>query len=430
MKRSLLFCYLIFSVLVAMQASDVTYVFADIANQKGIVLNSVWTSDSIDEHTYWETTKAPFGHSKWDGNGLLVYKNGKFNLHSSRIISNVTLIFDNNSVVNNPNDTVLIWIAENKGTLSKLEITYQSEVQDSIIDTPTKIPSSLQWSMDTCEVMLQEENIFPTLTTNMPNTDGVEYASSNTEVATIDNTGKITLFSAGMTIISASFAGNTDYEVAEEATFVLLVSEPPLGEEYQGVWTLVTDMSQLSIGSKIIIAASNANKALSTVQNLKNRASVDVIKSTDKDTLVVNRGVQIITLEPGTTNNTWALSVGDMGYLYAASSSENQMKTQSQIDANASWMITLSNNGIAKMQAMGSNTHCFIKYNNGYQTFACFEKDDANIVLYGKDLSSVSTEVVESEIKQLSIKKAIRNHQIVILRDGIWYSLLGQPINE
>ena len=44
------------------------------------------------------------------------YKNGKFNLHSSRIISNVTLIFDNNSVVNNPNDTVLIWIAENKGT--------------------------------------------------------------------------------------------------------------------------------------------------------------------------------------------------------------------------------------------------------------------------------------------------------------------------
>lgn len=430
MKRSLLFCYLIFSSLVAMQAADVTYVFADIANEKGIVLNTVWTSDSIDEHTYWETTKASYGHSKWDGNGLLIYKNGKFNLYSSRIISNVTLIFDNKSVVKNPNDSVLIWIAENKGTLSKLEITYQTEEQDSIIDTPTKIPSTLQWSMDTCEVILEEENVFPTLATNMPNTDGVEYASSNTEVATIDNTGKITLLSAGLTIISASFAGNTNYEVAEAATFVLIVSEPPLGEEYHGVWTLVTDISQLSVGSKIIIAAANANKALSTLQNPKNRASVDIIKSTDKDTLIVNKGVQIITLEPGTTNNTWALSVGDMGYLYAASSSENQLKTQSHIDANASWLITISDNEIARMQAMGSNTHCFIKYNAGYQTFTCFEEDGANIVLYGKDLSSVSTAVVQSEITPLSIKKAIRNHQIVILRDGIWYSLLGQPIKE
>lgn len=430
MKRYLLFCYLIFSSLVAIQAADITYVFAEAAKEQGIILNTTWTSDSIDEHTFWETKKAPFGNSKWDGEGLLVYKNGKFNLYSSRVISGITLFFDNTSVVKNPNDTTFTWTAENKVTLSKLEITYRIEQQDSVADTPTKMQASLDWNMDTCEVVLEEENIYPALTTNMPNTDGVEYASSNTEVATIDKTGNITLLSAGMSIISASFAGNTDYEAAEAATFVLIVSEPPLGEEYQGIWTLVTDMSQLSVGSKIIIVAANANKALSTLQNPKNRASVDVVKSTDKDTLIVNRNVQIITLEPGAKERTWAFSVGDIGYLYAASSSENQMKTQSQIDANASWVITLADNGIVTMQAMGSNTHCFIKYNTGYQTFSCFEEDGANVVLYGKDLSSVSTAIIESEIKPSSIKKAIRNHQIVIMRDGIWYSLLGQPIKE
>ena len=430
MKRCLLFCYLIFSCLFAVHAADVTYVFAEAAKEQGIILNTTWTFDSIDEHTFWETKKAPFGNSKWDGEGLLVYKNGKFNLYSSRVISGVTLFFDNTSVVRNPNDIAFTWTAENKATLSKLEITYRIEQQDSVADTPTKMQASLEWSMDTCEVVLEEENIYPALITNMPNADGVEYTSSNTEVATIDKTGNITLLSAGMTIISASFAGNTDYEAAEAATFVLIVSEPPLGEEYQGVWTLVTNMSQLSVDSKIIIAAANANKALSTLQNPKNRASVDVVKSTDKDTLIVNRNVQIITLELGAKERTWALRVGDTGYLYAASSSENLMKTQSQVDANASWVIILSDSGMATIQAMGSNTHCFMKYNSGYRTFACFAEKETNIVLYGKDLVSVSTAVIEFEITQSSIKKAIRNHQIVILRDGMWYNLLGQPIAE
>ena len=430
MKRCLLFCYLIFSSLVAMQAADVTYVFAEAAKEQGIILNANWTSDSIDEHTFWETKKASYGDSKWDGEGLLVYKNGKFNLYSSRMMSKVTLIFDNESIEKKLNDTTFTWIAEKMGTLSKLEIMYQAEERDTVADTPTKMQASLEWSMDTCEVVLESENIYPALTTNMPNTDGVEYASSNMEVATIDKTGKITLLSAGTTIISASFAGNTDYEAAESAIFVLLVAEPPLGEEYQGIWTLVKDMSQLSVGSKIIIAAANANKALSTLQNQNNRASVEIIKSTNKDTLIINKGVQIITLEPGIQERTWALCVGDMGYLYAASSSENHMKTQGNIDANASWVITLSGDGIAKMQAMGSNTHCYIKYNAGYQTFSCFKEDGANIVLYGKDLPLVSTAIAELELTLPSIKKAIRNHQIVILRDGMWYNLLGQPIAE
>lgn len=440
MKRCLLFCYLIFSSLVATQAVDITYVFADAAVADGIGLEGVWTTDSIDEYTYWMATKGGQFSPKYKVDGFYVYKDGTFTISSMRRMKNITIYFANDkdsfdgnksTSISLDNDTVCTWTAKNKAILKQLEITYSSEEeQDSIVDTPTKIPTSLEWSMDTCEVVLESENIYPALTTNIPNADGVEYTSSNTEVATIDKTGNITLLSAGMSIISASFAGNTDYEAAEAATFVLIVSEPPLGEEYQGVWTLVTDMSQLSIGSKIIIAAASANKALSTLQNPKNRASVDIIKSTNKDTLMVNRDVQIITLEPGAKERTWALRVGDTGYLYAASSSENLMKTQGNIDVNASWVITLSGDGIAKMQAMGSNTHCYIKYNAGYQTFSCFEENGANVVLYGKDLSSISTAIIESVILPSSIKKAIRNHQIVILRDGMWYNLLGQPIAE
>ena len=435
MKRVyLFFCFVVITVC-RIYAADVTYVFADAAAENGIILDSEWTTDSIDEYSYWKATKGGSYSPKYKRDGFYVYKKGTFTISSKRKMLDVTIYFAKNASFNGENistsislknDTTYTWTANNKAILERLEITYLTEEQDSIVDTPTKMQASLEWNMDTCEVVLEEENIYPALITNMPNTDGVEYASSNMEVATIDKTGRITLLSAGMTTISASFAGNTDYDAAEEATFVLLVAEPPLGEEYLGIWTQVTDLSQLSIGTKIVIAASSANMALGVVQNLNNRAAVEIEKSAAKDTLIINRRVQVISLENGYNGKNWAFCVADTGYLYAASSNENLMRTQTMVDANASWEISFSNDGVAKIQAMGSNTRRYIKYNAGYNTFSCF--DTGTVVLYGKNISAVSTAINNAEMQVLDMKKAIRNNQVVILRNGLYYNMLGQLV--
>lgn len=436
MKRVyLFFCFVVITVC-RIYAADVTYVFSDAAAENGIILDSEWTTDSIDEYSYWKATKGGFFSPKYKSDGFHVYKNGTFTISSKRKMLDVTIYFANNASFNGENistsislknDTTYTWTANHPAILKQLEITYLTEEQDSIVDTPTKTPALLEWSMDTCEVVLEEENGFPILTTNMPNTNGVEYSSSNMEVATIDKTGRITLLSAGMTTISASFAGNTDYDAAEEATFVLLVAEPPLREEYLGIWTQVTDLSQLSIGTKIVIAASSANMALGVVQNLNNRAAVEIEKSANKDTLIINRHVQVISLEKGYNGRNWAFCVADTGYLYAASSSkENLMRTQTIVDANASWEISFSDDGVAKIQAMGSNTRRYIKYNAGYNTFSCFET--GTVVLYGKDISSISTAINNAEMQVLDMKKAIRNNQVVILRNGLYYNMLGQLV--
>lgn len=436
MKRVyLFFCFVVITVC-RIYAADVTYIFSDAAAENGIILDSEWTTDSIDEYSYWKATKGGgFFSPKYKSDGFHVYKNGTFTISSKRKMLDVTIYFANNASFNGENistsislknDTTYTWTANHPAILKQLEITYLTEEQDSIVDTPTKTPALLEWSMDTCEVVLEEENIYPALITNMPNTDGVEYASSNMEVATIDKTGRITLLSAGMTTISASFAGNTDYDAAEEATFVLLVAEPPLGEEYLGIWTQVTDLSQLSIGTKIVIAASSANMALGVVQNLNNRAAVEIEKSANKDTLIINRHVQVISLEKGYNGRNWAFCVADTGYLYAASSKENLMRTQTMVDANASWEISFSNDGVAKIQAMGSNTRRYIKYNAGYNTFSCF--DTGTVVLYGKNISAVSTAINNAEMQVLDMKKAIRNNQVVILRNGLYYNMLGKLV--
>lgn len=76
-----------------------------------------------------------------------------------------------------------------------------------------KKPAGLSWGTSSREVTIgAEDNNFPTLTNanNLP----VTYASDNTEVATIDAEGNITLIAAGTANISATFEGNEEYEAA------------------------------------------------------------------------------------------------------------------------------------------------------------------------------------------------------------------------
>ena len=77
----------------------------------------------------------------------------------------------------------------------------------------SKKPAGLSWGTASREVTIgAEDNNFPTLTNanNLP----VTYASDNTEVATINAEGNITLIAAGTTNISATFEGNEEYEAA------------------------------------------------------------------------------------------------------------------------------------------------------------------------------------------------------------------------
>jgi hypothetical protein len=92
--------------------------------------------------------------------------------------------------------------------------------------------------------------------------------------------------------------------------------------EVKAAWTLVTDASSLEIGDQIIIVATKSNYALSTTQNENNRGQASVTKDGNTNTVTFDVGVQIITLEAGIEENTFAFKT-DAGYLYAASSSKN-----------------------------------------------------------------------------------------------------------
>ena len=72
------------------------------------------------------------------------------------------------------------------------------------------------------------------------------------------------------------------------------------------------------------------------------------------------------------------------GYLYAASSSANHLKTQANNDANGQWTINVASNGTATIKANGANTRNIIRYNpnGGNPIFSCYASGQQDVYLF------------------------------------------------
>lgn len=148
------------------------------------------------------------------------------------------------------------------------------------------------------------------------------------------------------------------------------------------VYTLVTDISDLAVGDKFVIT-NRAHTVAMGEQTNNNRAPREwnVSFSADFNTVTIdNDTVEVITLAAGTKTNTYAFQVAN-GYLYAASSSANNLRTQSTIDDNASATISFSE-GQAAIVFQGDNTRNQLKYNYSSSVFSCYSTGQQLVRIY------------------------------------------------
>lgn len=131
-------------------------------------------------------------------------------------------------------------------------------------------------------------------------------------------------------------------------------------------YVLVTDPADLTPGSKVIIANQDDKKAISTTQNTNNRgvAGVTISNNTIQDPA---DDVQIFVIEEGVSGSSVAFKCVNGGqadkYIYAASSNSNYLRSQDNLDGNASWSVEIDANGIATIVAQGTNTRNVMRYN-------------------------------------------------------------------
>ena len=150
-------------------------------------------------------------------------------------------------------------------------------------------------------------------------------------------------------------------------------------------YALVTDASQLEKGKDIIIVGENNGTLYALAeQKTNNRGAALVTK--EKGIITVNHSgsIPFITLDciEGEAGTLWGFDTDD-GYLYAASSSSNHLKTLRPTqsftsDANAQATIEIAEDGQATIVFQGTNSHNDLRFNNDNSNnllFSCYTSD-------------------------------------------------------
>ena len=252
--------------------------------------------------------------------------------------------------------------------------TYIVQAQTEIGTCFTETMGEIATSSATCKVTYDANGGTGTAPTD------TEY-DNGTTVTVVGNYGALTKDGYAFTGWNTAADGSgTTYNAGGE--LVITANTTLYAQWCEAHWVLATDASKLKNDTRIIIAAKDYNVALSTKQNENNRGQETITKK--YNTVKFGDDVQTLSLV-GLPNNRFALYTGS-GYLYAASSSANQLKTGGTNNGNGFWSIAI-NQGVARILAQGDKTHNQIKYNHQQsgQLFSCYESTNttmSDVVIY------------------------------------------------
>ena len=215
----------------------------------------------------------------------------------------------------------------------------------------------------------------------LPLEEGGEFAFINKDWCTDIVLKNDTEVDGGYKNFKIEKAGNYTFKVTDEGEDGLFLDVAGWVVNY----ALVTDASQLEAGKDIIIVGENNGTFYALAeQKTNNRGAALVTK--EKGIIAVNHSgsIPFITLDciEGEAGTLWGFDTDD-GYLYAASSSSNHLKTLRPTqsftsDANAQATIEIAEDGQATIVFQGTNSHNDLRFNNDNSNnllFSCYTSD-------------------------------------------------------
>lgn len=239
----------------------------------------------------------------------------------------------------------------------------------------------------------------PTLTIN-PAGLAVTYSSSAPSVASVDAaTGKLTINAVGTTVITASFAGNDQYNAAS-ASYTLTVVKPEQGGEGKGRYQLVTSADQLEAGKNYLVVGYSKNGYVAYNGFDTNKGLEAPVVPVDDiiDLTLAGNTAKPLVLETGNYQTTWAFYDNDEGAYIGTTSSESgtrkaYLATSTKLSDYYRWTIDIASGNVAQVKNFGKNY--YLKYNDTSNMFRVYATGQQDIYLYKEIMEVEEPETIE-----------------------------------
>lgn len=285
------------------------------------------------------------------------------------------------ATINNNGEITLLKAGTTTITARTAQTATYAAGEASFILTVKKGTPTLSFNVAEFKVEKGSEKMGPDLTKN--GGGDITYSIDNTAIAIIEKTGYIKALEVGEATVTAT-SKETDAYKSATATYKLIVT-PVFEVNATGTYELVTDIKDLAEGTQVIIANSNYSCVMGIFDNDHFNVENNIITFKESNTIVeVEEGsTTTAAILEGNSDDGWYFHVNG-GYLYACSSSKNQIKTRKgKDDSNAKALISFNgNDAVVKFQ--GNNTRNVIKYNSASPRFSCYESGQNPIQLYRK----------------------------------------------
>ena len=290
---------------------------------------------------------------------------------------------------------------------------------------PTLQSPGLKWSKATATVHLDAEDAkYPTLTN--PYDLPVTYSSSDINVASISASGVITLFAAGTTDISASFAGDETYE-AQTVQYKLTVEE----------WGKFTKATSIVSGRRYLVVADvEGQLKAAKLITAKNYGTPGAQNITEEDGIVEANVVNALTVTETEDGYTFQMSDGRYWYKTAKSSGEpyNNFNVSDNPPSGQYFSIEFQEDGTALMKDNLYGT--FLQYKSGFVSYT-EEQEDAVLPMLYAEVPEVPTAENTTDFTQLiydalpaDLKENISDLEIYDKRTGTTIAVSGSGDEE
>lgn len=187
-------------------------------------------------------------------------------------------------------------------------------------------------------------------------------------VATVSSSGLVTGVSEGNTILHCAATDGSGVEATVKIKVTAKPEEAELGTNYK----LVKSSAELLSGSKVLLASSTHGYVAGAAAT-NNRPAVTAEFSNEK--CVPSSGAIPFTIG---LSGTYFTLYDDTypGYLYAASSTNNYLRTASTLDDNGKWSIAFDSSYNVTAIAQGTNTRNHIRFNFSSKLFSAYAENN------------------------------------------------------